>query len=297
MQAGAGTLSQPLEPAWALAVWSPPPLAISTLGGAPQSSALARIWKFGRTTFGSWLRTWIEKIGVIEVLQLVAAAERFQSSMLQYAKQSYDRADLDLLVLDPDISMQHQAVSRAALGVLQKHRSWLKPRASNLFPKEVLGDRSVKVRVEQAMKNLDEINDILRVASQVNELAQSDLNRSLKMPVEALPANPCWWAYDSRIPVEISERLLAGRRSSFLPSLLQISQDNWDSDSKRRAVRDWANDVEDFSGLFASIPGVVMKTVAAERKFDLLVVLEQHRQEMHERAAHFERSVAELGRN
>lgn len=297
MQAVAGTLSEPLGPVWALAVWSPPRLAISTLGGAPRSGALARIWKHGSVAIGSWLGTWIEKTGIVEVLRLVVAAERFQRSMMRYATSSYARADLDMIVLDSSISMQHEALSRAALGALQKHPSWFKPSANNLFPKEVLSDSAVAARVEQAMKNLDEINLILRVASLLKELAQSELNRSLQSPVEMPPENPCWWAYDSRIPIVISERLLAGRRSSFLPALLEISKRNWAPDSMRRAVLDWADDVEDFAGLFASIPGVVMKTVVAERRFDLSVVLRQHQQEMHDRARHFEKNLAALGRN
>lgn len=302
MQDGAGTLSAPLEPAWALIAWDAPRFAISTWNGPHQPGVLARFWERARGSVVARVRPLIEntvkKTGIVELGQLVAAMGRFEQSMMSYARSSYDRADLDEIVLDPEISRHHEGVHRAARVVLREHAWWLgKPRASNLFPREALSDPAVRHRVEQALANLDEINFILQAAAQLAELISSDLNRSLKASAEELQPNPCWWAYDSRIPTALAERLLAGRRSAFLPTLVRISRHNWTSDNVRRAVLDWADDVSDFAGLFASIPGVTGVNVAEDRKLALDVLLRQHRQTLNNRAKHFQRSLATLSNN
>lgn len=303
MQDGAGTLSAPLEPTWALVAWDTPRLAASTWSGPPQPGVLARFWGRTRDSMVARLRPLIEKTvrkaGIVELIQLVAAMERFEQSMMSHARSSYDRADLDEIILDPEISRHHEGVHRAARVVMKNHPWWLgKPRARNLFPREALNDPAVLVRVDQALANLDELSALLQAAARVAELADSDLNRSLEVSAddEEQP-NPCWWAYDSSIPVALAERLLAGRRSAFLPTLVRVSRRYWTAENMRRAVLDWADAVSDFAGLFASIPGVVGVNVTEDRKLDLELLLKQHQQSRQSSAAHFEQSLASLNNN
>jgi hypothetical protein len=295
MQDAAGTLSSPLEPAWGLVAWGGSPrIAISTWSAPPQPGVVARFCMRARDAIAARLRPLIEKAGVVELGRLVMSMERLQRSMMTHVRSSYDRADLDALVLDPDVSKHHEDFLRAAREFFQKRSRFLgKPRASNLFPQQALTDPAVLFRVTQAMETLDEVGELLRAAS----LIGSDLNRSLEASAEDPAPNPCWWAYDSSIPVALAERLLAGRRSAFLPTLVRISWRTWTPANMHRAILDWTDDVSDFAGLFASIPGVRMDTVPEERKLDLRALLSQHHDALEGRTAHFEQSLVALRSN
>jgi hypothetical protein len=79
----------------------------------------------------------VRKAGIVEPIQLVAAMERFEQSMMSHARSSYDRADLDEIILDAEISKHHEGVQRAARVVMNNHPWWLgRPRARNLFLRE-----------------------------------------------------------------------------------------------------------------------------------------------------------------
>lgn len=256
---------------------------------------MTRLWERARDGLVHRLRPVIARLGIAELVRLGETMEDFERALMSHARSTYDRADLDVIVTDPEVAKHYEEFGRAALIVMREYPHWLgKPRARNLFPGRALQDRAVRSRVSQGIRHMDPMTMALQALD--TNVIGPERKLQLVTSEEERATNPCWWAYDSGVPVALAERLLAGRRAGIIPTLIRLSKRNWTDDSLRRAALDWADDVADFAGLFAAITGADLN-IPADRRFDLVAVLEHHRQTRSDRDSHFERGLTSLRSN
>lgn len=289
---GVGTLGTnpppPFAPVWALSAWE----------GPPGPGVLARAWGSTRRAMLDLVEPLIQRLGVSQIIEALDASAALDRSLLPYARSTYDRTDLEAIVVDPGVAESYDRLGRAMLIVARDFPHWVgRPRATNLFPRRVLFDSAVRARVAQGLEHVRDIAIALRTVTLASDTIDASAEPAFETPLEERAGNPCWWAYDAAFPVAIAERLLAGRRAGIIPALVRISRRTWAGDSMRRAVLDWADDLASYAGLFASLPGVEMPSVPPERRLDLVAVVEHHRQVMAAREQGFARVHGELRDN
>lgn len=289
MHDGVGTLTPaaPIPPTWALQMWQ----------GPSASHGVARLWSTARDAVVKGLRPVVEWLGVVELVALFEANEAFERALMAFARSTYDRADLEVIVADPTVHAHYMRLSAIATEVTRSRpRLFGKPRARGLFPERVLRDEAVRTRVMHSVQLLSEL-EVAMHALRSNTTGPSELERGLETPLAERALIPCWWAYDPGVPIEIARRMVAGRRSIFLLSIVRISRRNWTGESLRRAAIDWADDTADYCGLIAALPAVTMPSVPADRRMNLAAVLDNHRQLQAQRQAQFQAGLAALRSN
>lgn len=290
MHDGVGTLS-PAAPvaAWALQMWEGPSVG----------QRWTRLWRTTRDQLVRWLQPAVERMGVAELVRLFQANELFERSLQPFARSTYDRADLDAIIADVGVYECYSRVRRLTHELVQTRPDLARAGARQPLPPRVLRDEAVRTRVLTAAVQLIEmvfaVHKLQAAAHGETDLDRVD--REVETPPEERATNPCWWAYDAGVPAEIARRLLAGRRAELLLPLIRVSRRNWTDDSLRRAALDWADYVADHAGLVASLPGIAMQSVPADRRMDFEAVMADHREHRARRKAHLERALTRLRTN
>lgn len=256
--------------------------------GPTVSHALTRVWDSVRDRIVDWLRPLAERSGYYAVLRLLEASAAYERALRLHVPATYERGLLDAIADDAEIAVVSGQLDQVALEVLRSHpHVFGRPRARVLFPAAVMSDPMVRDRVGVGIIQTIEMLAVVTKLAGGTLAFSSDAEAGFETPVEERDS-PTWWAYDAGMPVEIARRLLAGRRIGFALTLIRIARNTWTADSLRRAALDWADDTADYAGLLASLPGVTMRSVPADRRLDLTMLFEQHQQLRAERARHLD---------
>lgn len=280
MSDGVGTLhpAAPIAPGWALTMWQGPTV----------SHALSRVWDSVRDRMVAWLRPFAERSGYYAVLRLLEASAAYERALRLHVPATYDRAVLDAIADDPEVAVVSSRLDHVALEVLRSHpHVFGRPRARRMFPPAVMRDPMVRDRVGLGIMQTAEMLAVVTQLAAGTLAFSAEAEAGFETPIEERES-PSWWAYDPGMPVEIARRLLAARRIGFALTLIRIARNTWTADSLRRAALDWADDTADYAGLLASLPGVTMPSVPADRRLDLALLFEHHQLLRAERARHLE---------